>query len=421
MRVLWITNGPIAIHRKQLGIASFQSGGWLDAAFELIRNNADLEIGLASVFSCQSILRHESEGVKMYVVPDDLKGGLYRYNKDGNLRIWKEIVSEFKPDLIHVWGTEMAHSLCALRANPDIPAVVYLQGLMAQISNHSHSGISLLTKLRYTTIRDIIENKGIHFNYPFEKKRAKIEEEIIQRANNVILENEWSANNCLAISNNCRIFRSLLPINKRFADYYWKYEETTPFSIFTVAGGYPIKGHHILLKALSIIKKVYPDVRLIIPGYNPVNDDSGMRKFFPHGYTKYFKSLIKKYDLTNNIQYVGKISADEMAKYMSQSRVFVMPSAIENHSSTLIEAMMVGAPCISSFVGGVIDYLDNGVNGFLYRYDEPETLAGLIIKLFEDKQISETIGNNALISSRKERLSINLNDDFVRAYKEIVK
>lgn len=421
MKVLWITNGPTAFHRKHLGIGSAQGGGWMDAAYESIKDRTDVEVGFATIFDCSTLLRHKAEGVKMYAVPDDRNGDLYKYKKAENIALWKKIADDFQPDILHIWGTEMTHGLCAMAAMPGVPAVVYLQGLMAQIYNHGNSGIHFLEKLRYMTIRDVIESKGIHANSPFEKKRAEIEQQMISKAKNVLLENDWSAINCKAISPDCRIFHSLLPINKYFADFEWNADKMEPHTIFTVAGGYPIKGHHILLKALAIIKRWYPDVKLYIPGYNPLNDDKGLRKVFTHGYTRYVKSLIKKYDLSGNIIYTGKLSMNEMATYMSKCNVFAMPSAIENHSSTLIEAMMVGAPCVTSYVGGVADYLRHGENGFMYRFDEPETLAGYVMRLFEDTQLAARMGRTAMEKSRKDRLELNIAEDFVNAYTEILK
>lgn len=392
----------------------------MDEAFEKIKVFPDVQMGLASIHNCSSLLKHEVDGVKMYAVPNDLKDLLYQYKKKDNIQFWSKIADDFKPDIIHIWGSEMAHSLCALIAMPNVPAVVYLQGLMAQISNHDHSGIDYFTKLRFTSIRDVIENKGVHANSPFENKRRAIEEEIIRRAGNVILENEWSELNCKVMNPECRIFRSLLPINNYFANFDWNYDSCPIHSIFTVAGGYPIKGHHFLFKALAFVKRTYPDVKLYIPGYNPLHDDTGLRRMFPHGYTKYTRHLINKYKLSDNIVFLGRLSLKEMAEWMSKSSVFVMPSAIENHSSTLIEAMMVGAPCISSYVGGISDYLKNSENGLLYRYDEPETLAGLIMKLFESKELSESLGNNAKESSRRERLAVNVGEDFYKAYNIIL-
>ena len=76
MRVLWITNGPTAFHRKQLGIESAQGGGWIDAAFEAIKDCADVDVGFATAFECSSLLCNEADGVKMYAVPVSRKSGL---------------------------------------------------------------------------------------------------------------------------------------------------------------------------------------------------------------------------------------------------------------------------------------------------------------------------------------------------------
>ena len=84
-----------------------------------------------------------------------------------------------------------------------------------------------------------------------------------------------------------------------------------------------------------------------------------------------------------------------MASRMSECNVFIMPSCIENHSSTLREAMIVGAPCVSSFVGSVGEFITNGENGFVYRYNEKDTLAYYVMKLFEDDNLAMKISENS--------------------------
>lgn len=420
MKVLWITNGPISEHRKLLDNDFNQGGGWMDAAFEKVSKNTNIEIGLATVYPCKSLIKKEKGEIRYYAVPLDLSQGLYDYKNIKNTMYWQKIAADFKPDIVHIWGTEMAHSLCAIDAMPNVPKVVYLQGLMSQIYNHSGAAIDIGTKLKYFSIRSFISERGIHALDKFELFRVKIEREIIQKVGNVILENEWSAINCRVININCNIFRSLLPVNSLFANYDWSLMNKKPHTIFTVAGGYPIKGHHILLKALGIIKKIYPDVKLYIPGYNPLNDDKGLRQLFPTTYTKLIKSIIKKYDLYSNIVYTGKLKPSEMAENLTHCNVFVMPSAIENHSSSLIEAMMVGCPCVSSYVGGVSEYLEHGKNGFLYRYDEPETLAGIIMDLFKNDNLCDSISRQAKLRTRADRQYIDIAKDFTNIYNEIL-
>lgn len=118
--------------------------------------------------------------------------------------------------------------------------------------------------------------------------------------------------------------------------------------------------------------------------------------------------------------YTGKLKPSEMAENLSHCNVFVMPSAIENHSSSLIEAMMVGCPCVSSYVGGVSEYLEHGKNGFLYRYDESETLAGIIMDLFKNDNLCDSISRQAKLRTRADRQSINIAKDFTNIYNEIL-
>ena len=59
MKVLWITNVPISEHRKLLDNDFNQGGGWMDAAFEKVSKNTNIEIGLATVYPCKSLIKKE--------------------------------------------------------------------------------------------------------------------------------------------------------------------------------------------------------------------------------------------------------------------------------------------------------------------------------------------------------------------------
>ena len=420
MKVLWITNGPITFHRNLLDKGTNQGGGWMDAAFDKIASRPEVELGLATIYNCTSLLKHNSSGVKCYLVPNRMKNGFYDYKNEKNLQIWRDVCEDFNPDVVHVWGSELAHSLCALMAMNNVPSIVYMQGVMSQIYNHCNAGIDTGELLKYTSIRSLIQDRGKHVRDPFEAKRVEIEKKIISISGNVFVENEWCASNCKSINPDCNVFKSMLPIKPVFAEYTWGAKHFLPHSIFTVAGGPPLKGLHIVYRALGIVKKSYPDVKLIVPGYNPLRDDTGIRKFFPSTYTKYIKSLIRENGIDNNIEFIGKVTPSVMAEQMSMSHLFVMPSAIENHSSTLIEAMMVGVPCITSYVGGISEYVRDGKNALFYRFDEPETLAGMIIKLFRDADLCKTLSENAISDTREVRLNIDIASDFINAYKNII-
>ena len=88
------------------------------------------------------------------------------------------------------------------------------------------------------------------------------------------------------------------------------------------------------------------------------------------------------------------ISQEQLAEQYAKTRVFVLSSSIENHASSLKEAMMVGTPSIATSVGGVPEYVRHGENGFLYRFEEYEIMAGYIKKLFEEDSTAAKISKN---------------------------
>lgn len=414
MRVLWITNNPVAEHRNMLGLPLNEGGGWLEVAYASLKEHDDTTLAVATIYSGKEIKRGVDGNHHFYLLP--CEGDIARDISDNpvNQQYWKTVIEEFKPEIIQLWGTEFSHGLCALKVASDIPSVAYMQGLMNQIANHYLAQISLLDQIKSTTLRDLYLKQCFWHQEEKQKRRALIEQEILKRVKAVIVENRWCAYNCRLINNDVKVFKSLLPINPVFSEYDWNIERINPHTIFTVAGNYPHKGFHMLLMALSLVVQRYPDVKVLVPGTVTRSNRRG-------SYFKYTSSIIEKYGLSEHIEYLGRLAPKEMALQMASCNAFVMPSSIENHSSTLIEAMMVGAPCIASNVGGVSDYLKNGENGLLYRFEEYQTLAAQIMDIFENEGLALQLSVNAMTTTRNDRLSIDLKADLLSSYKMIIK
>lgn len=414
MRVLWITNIPVAEHRKMLGLPLNQSGGWIEASYAAIKNNKNLTLGVVTTYAGNDIKRGQDGHHSFYVIP--CIGNRVKDISDNsqNRHLWRIVMDDFNPDCIHLWGTEFSHGLCALKVAQNIPAVVYIQGMMSQIAFHFLDGISLSDQILSTTLRDIVLRQCYWNLSKRQKIRACIEEQIIKRVQGVIVENRWCSGNCRLINKDIKVFKSLLPVNPIFAEYQWTVDNMQPHSIFTVAGNSPIKGFHVLLKTLSLLVERYPDVKVYVPG-------GSNRSIRRSSYYKYTQNLINKYNLKDHIVYLGRLSPKEMAMQMAVCNVFVMPSSIENHSSTLIEAMMVGTPCVSSYVGGVSDYLIDGVNGLFYRFDEYQTAASQIMRIFDNRNLSIELSENARNKTRNDRINIDLVNDFITCYNSVIR
>jgi len=83
-----------------------------------------------------------------------------------------------------------------------------------------------------------------------------------------------------------------------------------------------------------------------------------------------------------NIELTGWI--DNVGDYLQSLDVFLYPSLHEALGSTLLDAMQFGLPVVASNVGGIPEYIEDGVNGKLVEPADPEQLVDAIAALLAD-------------------------------------
>ncbi len=369
-------------------------------------------IDVASLGNVSEVKCFKDGDNRFYVLPG---GSDVRYDirLKKNIQHWNELRRMTSPDIVQIWGTEKSYYLLAQETFHDVPSVVYIQGVITKIADDYSVGLSEWTKLCNISIQDLYRGTWISRTQRHFRKMAKVEQKILQNSYGIILENDWCEDQMNAIAPGKQFFRSKLPIKQVFFDKEWDIDAVTAHTIFTNAGAAPIKGHHILFKALGIVKREFADVKVIIPGFSRMGN-SFKDRIGRNGYSNYLSKLIRKYHLEDNIQYVGVLNSEEMAEMIAKCNVFVMPSCIENHSSSLIEAMVVGAPCVSSFVGGVGSIAVHNKNSLLYNYPDAEALAGLICRVLRNRELAVSLSGNAK-KIREDRI-VNLGDDFSSIY-----
>ncbi|MEE0726992.1 MAG: glycosyltransferase, partial [Clostridium saudiense] len=137
-------------------------------------------------------------------------------------------------------------------------------------------------------------------------------------------------------------------------------------------------------------------------------------------YGNYIQSLIKKYDLSHNIEFCGMLDAENMKRVLLESNVFVSASSLENSSNSLGEAMLLGVPCIASDVGGCADMIQHKKEGFLYPFDESYKLAFYLCKVFDDYMLASSLGLEARKKARITHDKEKNNEILYEIYKKVI-
>ena len=98
--------------------------------------------------------------------------------------------------------------------------------------------------------------------------------------------------------------------------------------------------------------------------------------------------------------------------------MFVVPSSIENSPNSLAEAQILGLPLIAANVGGIPSMVKDGTSGYLYRFEEYETLAVLILRIF--KGYDKSISMNSINVAKKRHDPAKIIADMLSIYKRII-
>lgn len=418
MKQLWVVNKPIGKLHKELFGKDATGGLWMEAALQSTRADLSKELVIVNVMKNPSIPEFVDGNVHYYTI-NGKPNEQYNYNSTQAISAWKAIFVKEKPDCVLLWGTEFPYGLSVYEVCGDIPVIVYVQGVLSSIGKYYTAGMTDFELRKARSIRDILQGTTIRKVQRSYEKRSQYEAEIVRRSGHIIVENHWAEAYYHSVSPNIEAHYCLLNISDAFYKQRWEYDNIVPHTIMCPAADYPIKGLHMMLKALALVKKQYPDVLMLVPG-TPMTRKPGLKNYIKQtGYLKYILWLMDKLGLHSNIRFVGRLTADEMAQHMATSHCFVMSSAIENHSSTLKEAMRVGVPAIASFVGGVSEYAVSGNNCLLHRFGDYEVIANDVVRLFENKQLCESLSSNAFHYMQKQaetpinEILMNIIDDIV--------
>ena len=418
MRVLWLCNIMLPAIAEKLHRESSVKEGWISGLLErFLKDGGKNGVQLGIAFPVDDTLGQYQDDFVWNEVCVSCYGFFEKldepenYQPDMEKRL-KNIVEHFKPDVIHIFGTEYPHALAMAKVVENKNKL--LVGMQGVISLCAEEYLAELpdTVVSRRTFRDVLKKDSILQQQAKFAARGKNEERVLHLVGNVTGRTAFDKAFCKKVNADAAYHVMNETMRPCFYNGKWELEACKKHRIFFSQADYPLKGFHFLLEALPGILEKYPDTEVVIAG-NTIIRNGLMGKIKISSYGKYLAALIQKYELQNKIRFLGKLSADQMKQEYLKCHTFVCASVLENSPNSVGEAMLLGVPVISSNVGGVPSMITDRSDGLLFEKGDvnglieavlemwnPEPAAG-VLYMTGKMTLAEKLGKAAAIRAKK--------------------
>lgn len=386
---------------------------------QVLSRKSDIELSIVFPGGKDSIRRyHAKSGIRYFGYNRTLLKNVKKLIASGVLYT---IVAEIKPDIVNIFGTELPHAqvMATLCKKQGIPCVITVQGLVTKIRDHILDGMGLLVRTAMTP-RNFLKLDSLLLIKRVYNRRSLTEISAIKNCSAVLGRTYWDKASVWSIDNSKPYYHCNEVLRDSFYSGDWEVGKCERHSIFISQANYPIKGFHIFLDALAIIKKHFPQVSVKVSGKSALSL-KGIRKIISmSAYDVFLLRKIRKLELENCITFIGEQDEVSMKRNYLKSHVFVSASLIENESNSLSEAMILGTPSVASYVGGVIDRIDHRINGMLYQHNTPYILAKMVCEIFNDDTLAQRLSEGAKRISRERFNPVENTNRLEQIYRTII-
>ena len=149
------------------------------------------------------------------------------------------------------------------------------------------------------------------------------------------------------------------------------------------------KGVDLLLEAAALLIKEKPELRFVIAG----SGNAG-------------QSLRRKADelgIGGAVRFAGQVGDAELDAFYADAALLAVPSRWpEPFGMVGLEAMRRGLPVVGFAVGGIPDWLEDGVTGILAEPGDPRSLADAMARLVDDPALASALGEAGELKAERE-------------------
>lgn len=386
MKILWCTHS-LAGFKPEAG--GYNGCGWITSLLDQFANLDGFDIGVAFFYGedAEPVIKDK---ITYYPITQGKVSVLGKMKTFfGDYSAWEReeishldrlqvIVEKFKPDVIHVWGTETDMGLIANRV--DVPVIVHLQGLLNPIFNALlPPGVNqsdYIFKDGFSPIK-ILNNLNA-LNYW--KYKISREVRILRSCKNYFGRTHWDRSICRLYSPTGEYYYCSEILRDIFYHGEWT-RDTSKIRILSTISSPLYKGADLVLKTAHLLKEYAKiDFEWNLVGVGNVK----LQEKITH---------IKASEV--NVYCRGVKTPEELYQLARKSSVYFHPSYIDNSPNSVCEAQIIGLPVIAVNVGGVSTLIEDKKTGILTPPNEPHMAAMNILNLLDDNKLMVSLSVNS--------------------------
>lgn len=148
--------------------------------------------------------------------------------------------------------------------------------------------------------------------------------------------------------------------------------------IISVARLYPQKNQQMMIRAFAHIADQYPDWKLVIFGEGPLREE--------------LESLVESLGMKDRVLLPGR--TEHVIDELRKSKIFCLSSDYEGMSNSMIEAICVGLPIVSTNVSGTNEFVHNNINGFVVDVNDIDSLSSKLSFLIRSENQRNIMADN---------------------------
>jgi len=267
----------------------------------------------------------------------------------------KKLVQKIKPDLIHAhFIAKYGFHLIGLNIHPSVVSawgddILILPKKSRFIYMYTKKVLSRVDRV-YAVSHNIREHISADFNIPQEKVRY------------------------LPFGIDTDLFAPL-PDNENC--------NLTTIEIFSNRGFFPVYDNETLVRGFASAYQRNSSLHLTLKGEGP--DEQKIR------------DLVTSLGITDVVSFEEKTDYRDVPKDYRNADIFVTTARSDGTPVSLLEAMASGLPSITTFVGGIPEWIEDKKSGLLIPPGSPESVAESILTLAKDPAFCARLG----IAARK--------------------